>query len=465
MPPLPPWPAAHFVGVGGHSMSGLAAGLATLGLPVSGSDLAASERTSRAAAAGVRLFLGHSAGHLAGLPPGSAVVRSTDVPPDNPELAAASARGLPILHRSEVLDWFLQHAGPLSAAVTGTHGKSTTTALLAVACLGAGLDPTVFVGADVAPLEGGNHRLGSGPVLVEADESDGSFVRYHPHCAVVTSLEPEHLEHYGGDFDRVRAAFVSFLEALPPTGLAVLCADDARLRALDARPPETLWYGLLPGADLTAADLRLERSETHFRAVLHGRDLGAFRLRLPGRHNVGNALGALGAALRLGCPPEAAAQAWAGFEGAVRRFQVLTSAHGVTVVDDYAHNPSKVAAALAAARQRSAGRVLAVFQPHRYQRTAQLWDAFGPAFRGCDALWLTDVYAPAGEVRLPGVDGAAFAALVARESAVPVRFVPEPSDVVGQCLAEARAGDLVIVMVAGSITTVAHQLAQRLAVG
>ena len=465
MLPAFPWSAAHFVGVGGISMSGLACAVAQLGVPCSGSDVAASPRTVRAEAAGVRVWIGHAEAHLAGLPPGAIVVANTDVPADNPELRAASRPGLERGHRSVILDWFLRHAGPRSAAVTGTHGKSTTTSLLGLAALAAGLDPTVLVGADVPGLEGGNYRLGAGPVVVEADESDGSFVRYRPDVAVVTSLEPEHLEHYGGEFEAVRAAFRRFLQGMPAAGLAVLCADDPALRALGARGPEILWYGLGPEAELTAADLELRPQETCFRGRLRGRDLGPFRLRLPGRHNVCNVLGALGAVLRLGADAAAVAAAFTDFEGAVRRFQVLTQARGITVVDDYAHNPTKVAAALAAARQRSAGRVLAVFQPHRWSRTAQLWEAFGPAFRGCDALWLTDVYAPAGEVPLPGLSGAAFADLVARGSGIPVRFVPEPGDVVADCLAATRPGDLVIVMGAGSITAVAHQLAARLEAG
>ena len=461
-----PWPAAHFVGVGGVSMSGLAAALAALGVPCSGSDVAAGPRLRNLAAAGVAVQVGHAASHVEVLAPGTVVVHSTDVPPSNPELAAAHARGLPVEHRSAVLAWFLGHAGPSAAAVTGTHGKSTTTALLGLGCRAAGLDPTVFVGADVPGLEGGNHRLGSGPVVAEADESDGSFVRYHPQVAVATALEPEHLEHYGGSFEAVVDAFARFLRGLPAGALAVLCGDDPRLRALGGAGPEVLWYGWGPGSDLTAADLVLDRDRTAFTARLHGRDLCAVTLRLPGRHNASNALAALGAALRLGAAPEPFAAALAAFEGAIRRFQVLTPPGcPVTVVDDYAHNPAKVAAALAAARQRAAGRVLALFQPHRYNRTAQLMEAFGPAFRGCDVLWMTEVYAPAGEEAVPGVSGAALADLVARRSGIPVRFVPGAAEAVPACLAEARPGDLVIVMGAGDVTAAAHDLAARLARG
>lgn len=459
-----PWPAVHFVGVGGQSMSGLASALAELGVRTSGSDVSASERTARAQAAGVGVHIGHDRAHVRSLPPGAAVVFNTDVPADNPELAEARARGLALQHRSAILDWFLRAPGATAVAVTGTHGKTTTTSLCGLAVLATGLDPTIFVGADVPYLEGGNHRLGrGGVVVVEADESDGSFLRYNPDIAVITNVEPEHLEHYGGDFDRVLAAYAEFLGHIRPGGLAVMCADDPRLRVVAASASvEVLWYGHDPAADLTPADLRLRRNETRFAARLHGSSLGEFALAMPGRHNVSNALAAIGTAWRLGCDPTAVAAAFADFGGAVRRFQVLTSGRGVTVVDDYAHNPTKVAAAIGAARQRAEGRVLAVFQPHRYQRTAQLWDAFGPAFREADLLWLTDIYAPAGEARVPGVTGAALAELVGRGSGIPVRFVPDMRDVPADCLAEARPGDLVLVMGAGSITAIAREMAARL---
>jgi UDP-N-acetylmuramate--alanine ligase len=461
--PAPPWPRVHFVGVGGYSMSGLAAALAALGVPTSGSDVAASARTARAAAAGVRVRIGHDAEAVRELPPGSAVVYSTDVPPDNPELAAARARGLALLHRSEVLDWFLRHAGPTAAAVTGTHGKSTTTSLVGLACREAGLDPTVFVGADVPGLEGGNFRLGTGPVVAEADESDGSFLRYSPDVAVVTSCEPEHLEHYGGDFRRVCAAFGAFLRRLRPGGLAVLCADDPQVRQLGSGAGgEVLWYGLGPGAELTAADVRREQGRTRFVVLERGSPLVEVSLRLPGRHNVANALAALAAARRLGCDPAAAARALGAFPGAARRLEVLARAGGIAVADDYAHHPTEVAATLQAARELAEGRVLAVFQPHRFRRTAQLWDAFGPAFRGADRLWLTEIYGPPGEPPLPGVDGAALAEAVRRSSGVPVVFCPDLELLPELCLAEARPGDLILVMGAGSITRVAHAIAERL---
>ena len=459
-----PWPAAHFVGVGGASMSALAAALARMGVRVSGSDVHASERTARAAAAGVRVHIGHDAQLVADLPKGAVVVRNTDVPPGNPELVAASALGLSLAHRSEVLDWFLSRSAARAVGVTGTHGKTTTTSLVAVALAGGGLDPTVFLGAEASFLEGSNYRLGSGPAVVaELDESDGTFVRYRVDTAIVTNAEPEHLEHYGGSFEQALAAYRRFLAAVRPSGRAVLCADSPALRTVAEGLGGVLWYGLGAGAELRATDVVLDEAGSRFRALLGGRELGAFRLRLRGAHNVTNALAAVGVAHLLELDMAAVGPALEGFRGAARRFEVLAQARGVTVVDDYAHHPSEIRATLAAARTGGPGRVLAVFQPHRYQRTSQLWAEFGGAFAGADMVFLTDIYAPEGEPRLPGVTGASLAERIARDSGREVRFSPDEEELVTECLREARPGDLILVMGAGSITRVAHTLAAGLA--
>jgi UDP-N-acetylmuramate--alanine ligase len=463
-----PWSAVHFIGVGGHSMSGLAAALSRLGVAVSGSDVAESVRTARARAAGVRVHIGHDAALVRALPPGAAVVFSTDVPADNPERVAAGGLGLEVVHRSRILDWFLRggHRAPADTAcaiaVTGTHGKSTTTALTGLALLAAGADPTVFVGADAPFLEGGNHRLGQGvAVVAEVDESDGSFQLYSPDVAVVTSAAPEHLEHYGGSFAAVRRAYTRFLGQVRAGGLAVLCADDPELPQLVPPGGETLWYGLGDGAELTATDLELGATSA-FTVQWRGRALGRVQLGLPGRHNVRNALAALGVALRLGYPLSAFASAWAQQAGPVRRFEVLARAGGVTVVDDYAHNPTKVAAALAAGRLLQPHRLIAVFQPHRYQRTHQLWDAFAGAFVDADLVVLTDIYAPPGEAPIPGVSSAALAEAIERGSRVPVRRVADRASLPAFCAQLARPGDLFLVMGAGDITLAAHALAERL---
>lgn len=453
-------PPVHFIGVGGQGMSALALVLLHRGCATSGSDVRGSERTERLRRAGARIELGHDPAHLGDA---ATVVYSTDVPADNPELAAARRRGLPVLHRSEVLAELI--AGGHGVAVTGTHGKTTTTSLVALALLAAGRDPTVLVGADTDFL-GGNARLGGGPhVVAEADESDGSFRRYRPRLAVVTNLEPEHLEHYGGRFDRVVAAFRRWLGALPPGAAAVLCADDPRLRELAARVPGTLLYGLGPEARLSAR--RIEGSR--FIATLDGRDLGPVALAIPGRHNISNALAALGAALSLGLPFQPAAAAMETFRGARRRFQVVVGGGaggaGVTVVDDYAHHPTEIRATLAAARERTGGRLIAVFQPHRYRRTKAFMDQFGPAFAPADAVVLADVYAPEGERPIPGVDSRALAERIRGQSAAPVHWFASHAEIVRFLLAESRPGDLVLTMGAGDIGGVAHELASGLGLG
>ncbi len=458
-----PWPVAHFVGVGGVSMSALASALAQLGVRVSGSDAAASDRTARVQAAGVAVHIGHDAALVRALPSGAVVVHSTDVPAGNPELVAANALGLSLAHRSEVLDWFLRHAVGPSVGVTGTHGKTTTTSLVALALSAGGLDPSVFLGAEAPFLEGGTYRLGRGPAAVaELDESDGTFVRYRADIAVVTNAEPEHLEHYGGTFATQLAAYRRFLSGVVAQGRAVLCADSPALAEVGGTLPGVLWYGRAAEADLTCAGLSLDADGSRFQARLRGEDLGAFRLRLRGAHNVSNALAAIGVARLLDLDLGRVAAALEGFTGASRRFEVLAQAGGVTVVDDYAHHPSEIRETLAAARATGCRRLLAVFQPHRYQRTSQLWDTFGPAFAGADLVFLTDIYGPEGEDRLPGVTGAALAERIARDSGREVRFIPDPGELVGECLREAREGDLVLVMGAGSITRAAHTLADRL---
>lgn len=450
----------HFVGIGGYGMSGLAGILAGAGLRVQGSDVRESSRTRRLQELGVAVHIGHDPVHVAGA---GVVIRSTDVPDHNPELAEARRRGLPLWHRADLLALLLNPNRGI--AVAGTHGKTTTTAMTAYALIDGGLDPTVSVGGEVGRWEG-TGRLGASPwVVAEACESDGTFVRYQPEIAVLTNVEAEHLDHYGGSFAALREAFRSFAAGVKPGGRLIACADDPpalELARSGVAGAELQTYGFSPGADLRAVDAYPVDGGWTFDVVYRGRRLGRVKLGVPGRHNVSNALGALGAALAAGVPFETAAASLAGYTGAERRFQVLASGD-VTIVDDYAHHPTEIRATLQTARERAGagGRVVAVFQPQRYTRTRSLWDQFAGAFAGADAAVLTEIYSPPGEEPIPGVSGAALAQAVAAASAIPVRFAADAGQIAAVIEEWAEPGDVVVFMGAGDIWKTAHALAQR----
>ncbi|MCL8207884.1 MAG: UDP-N-acetylmuramate--L-alanine ligase [Actinomycetia bacterium] len=450
----------HFIGIGGYSMSGLALALHAQGIAVTGSDVRPSARTDRLLAAGVPVAFGHRPENLGDA---DTVVYTTDVPEDNPERRAARDRGLRLLHRSEILAGLL--AGRRTILVTGSHGKTTTTSMIGVVLAHAGWDPLVLVGGEVDAFEGANVRLGSGAwAVAEADESDGSLVRYAPTVAVLTNVEPEHLDHYGGSFERLVATLAGFAAKVPPEGLAVLGIDDPRLRRLaETLTGPVATYGLDTAAEWTARILRRDPFGTAFEAWWQGSPLATVRLRVPGRHNVANALAALAVASFLGIAPETAAAALARFGGAHRRFELLAAQDGILVVDDYAHHPTEIRATLAAARQVSRGRVLAVFQPQRYTRTRQLWDGFVEVLGDADSMLVLDVYAPAGETPDPAVSGRRLAEAAA--SAHPsrrVRYAPGLPWAVDWLEAHARPGDLVLSMGAGDVWRVTHALAARL---
>lgn len=448
----------HFVGIGGYGMSGLAQILLQRGEAVSGSDVNPSERTARLEALGARVFHTHEKANVQGA---DVVVYSTDVPWDNPELRAARDLGLAVRHRSEILAAIMNQGR--GVAVTGTHGKTTVTSMTALVLERGGLDPTAVIGADV-PFYGSNAKLGRGEYIVaEADESDGSFLRYRPTLAIITNVEPEHLDHYGGDFERLLAAMAQFLAQVVPGGAAVLCSDDARLRRIGAglsRP--VLWYGLGPEAEVGARDVVTSRTENVYTAVFRGRELGRVTLRVPGIHNVVNSLAAVAAGLHLGVAFETIGAALGEFRGAKRRFQVIGQHEGITVVDDYAHHPTEIQATLQAARERTPNRVIAVFQPQRYTRTQLLLREFGESFGQADEIVLTDIYSPPGEKPIPGVSAQALAELIRQRERREVSCLSRPEDIVEYVLRLARPGDTILTMGAGDIWKVAKTVAERL---
>jgi len=445
----------HFIGIGGYGMSALARVLLHLDFMVSGSDLQQSEITESLALLGAQIHYGHSAAHLA---EAEMVVYSTAIPADNPELEEARHRGLPLWHRSELLAAFLNEQYGL--AVAGAHGKTTTSSMLALVLTHAGLDPTVFIGGVLADLKG-NARLGRSEFLVaEACESDHSFLRYRPSLAIVTNIEPDHLEHYDGDFNRLLAAYGKFLANIKPGGTAVLCADDCYLPGIRlAHLDSVITYGLRAPADFQAKDLRAVGWNSSFTVLQDGCPLGEIILAVPGEHNVANALAVVAAACRLGISFAVIKEALEMFRGAKRRFQFLLRGP-VTVVDDYAHHPTEVQATLKAARAGHPGRVLAVFQPHRYSRTSLFMEEFARSFSDADQVYLHKIYS-AGEAPLPGVTSAEMARRM-REAGTNVFQADDAGELVARVLEAARPGDLIISMGAGDITKMGHLIAERL---
>jgi UDP-N-acetylmuramate--alanine ligase len=442
--------AIHIVGIGGAGMSAIATVLVRMGHRVSGTDLKDSPTLQRLTLLGVETRVGHAAEHLPETL--DAVVVSTAIPSSNPEVEAATARGVPVLRRAEALRALV--ATRRAIAVAGSHGKTTVSSMLALALRAAGWKPSFVIGGDLNEV-GTNAAYDEGEwLVVEADESDGTFLVLEPDAAIVTNVEPDHLDHYGG-FEPLVAAFEEFLARVP--GVRVVCADDEIAARLARSVPEARTYGWHEDADYRLVSYEGSRSGSRFEVHRDSEVLGTIELPVPGRHNALNAAGAAAVAVELGAPFDAVAQALRGFGGVARRFQFRGEIDGVTLVDDYAHLPTEVAAALGAAREGDWGRVVAVFQPHRYTRTARLWRDFADAFVDADALVLTDVYA-AGEAPQPGVSGRlVLQAVLDAHPSTAVTYLPRRSDVVAHALRMARPGDLVLMLGAGDLTTVADE--------
>lgn len=453
------FPRVHFIGIGGSGMSGIAEVMVTLGYQVSGSDQSESNATRRLQAMGAIVHKGHAAGHVDGA---DVVVVSSAIKADNPERQAARALRIPIVPRAEMLAELMRFKRGI--AIAGTHGKTTTTSLTASVLREGGMDPTFVIGGQLLSA-GANAQLGQGQWLVaEADESDGSFLRLNPLIAVVTNIEADHLENYGGDFNRVRQAFSEFLHRLPFYGLAVLCIEDAEVRALaEEMPRHCITYGFSADADVRASEIRQDGGRMRFMLHLPDGNNQAIVLNLPGRHNVLNALAAAAVAWQLGVSRADIAAALQAFEGIGRRFNIkgeLALAQGsVLLVDDYGHHPTELAAVFAAARGGWPERRLVVaFQPHRYSRTRDLFDEFSAVLSSADAVVLTDVYA-AGEAPVSGADSKALARSIrarGRLDPVLVGAARELPDMLGDVLQD---GDLLLVMGAGDIGAVSVQLA------
>ena len=449
----------HMVGIGGTGMCGIAEVLINLGYPVSGSDIASNAATRRLKRLGARVRLGHKAAWVHGT---DVVVTSSAVGEDNPEVIEARRLMIPVIPRAEMLAELMRMK--YGVAVGGAHGKTTTTAMIAEVLTHAGLDPTVVIGGRVGKLRSGA-KLGFGELMVaEADESDGSFLKIKPTIAVVTNIDREHLDHYR-DLAEIQDTFAEFLSRVPFYGAAVVCLDDPNVRDILPRVDrKTITYGLSSDADVAATDVKVEGFESTYVARAGGKKLGKVTLALPGRHSVYNSLAAVAVSIELDVPFKKIAEGLARFRGVDRRLQRRGQALGATVIDDYGHHPTEIAATLAAIREGFGSRTVVVFQPHRYSRTRALLEEFGGAFFLADRVIVTDIYA-AGEKRLNGVSGSTVADALVRHGHPAVTYQPD-MDAIPTLLREVlQPGDILLTLGAGDVWKLGEGLVRSSAPG
>ncbi len=446
----------HFVGIGGIGMSGIAEVLLNLGYDVSGSDLRRSAVTERLEGLGAIVQIGHSADHVA---TAHVVVTSTAVQSSNPEVLAAQDRGIPVIPRAEMLAELMRMKHGL--AVAGSHGKTTTTSMLAHCLAAANLDPTVVVGGRLNSI-GTNAKLGDGDYLVaEADESDGSFLKLSPTVAVVTNIDREHMDHYG-DFDSLIQAFLDFINKVPFYGAAVICLDHPVIqKIIPDIHKRYITYGLSSQAEVHAVDLHFSGGVSQFTVMHHDRWLGKVELKMPGRHNVLNALAAVAASLEVDIPFKVIRRSINDFDGVSRRFTSLGSEGGVTVIDDYGHHPVEIRSTLQAAREGYGRRVITVFQPHRFSRVQDLHDEFMSAFNDTDMLVVTDIYA-AGERPIEGVTGEGLYRGLRDHGHKNSLYLPDREEIVKHLLGMVKKGDIVITLGAGDVNQVGVELLEGL---
>jgi UDP-N-acetylmuramate--alanine ligase len=450
----------HFIGIGGIGMSGIAEVMHILGYKVQGSDLSESYVVEGLRQAGIPIMIGQHADNLGDA---AVVVVSTAIRKDNPELVCAYERRIPVVRRAEMLAELMRLKS--TVAVAGTHGKTTTTSMVAALLDAGGIDPTVINGG-IINAYGSNARLGSSEwMVVEADESDGSFLRLDGTIAVVTNIDPEHLDHYGS-FDNVKDAFVEFVENVPFYGAALLCVDHPEVQTIipRLRDRRVVTYGFAAQADVRGDDVKPFPGGNRFDVTIrdrtgHVRTISGVELPMPGRHNVQNALAAIGVALELGIPDDVVARGFERFGGVKRRFTKVGEVEGVTIIDDYGHHPVEIRAVLAAAREGAQGRVIAVVQPHRYTRLANLMDDFQGAFNDADIVYVAPVYA-AGEEPIEGVDAGALVEGLKQRGHRMVTEVSDQQDLCRQLRDIAARGDIVICLGAGDITKWAAGLAE-----
>ncbi|KHF33541.1 UDP-N-acetylmuramate--L-alanine ligase [Paenibacillus sp. P1XP2] len=439
-------------------MSAIARVMLEMGYKITGSDVASQELTEKLAAKGAKIYIGHTAEQVHGA---DLVVYSTALPKDNVERVEAEHLNIPILHRSQMLARLLNERK--GVAVAGAHGKTTTSSMIALVMEECGIDPTYIIGGEIMNV-GTNAKAGKGDfVVAEADESDGSFLQYHPWLGIVTNIEADHLENYDGDFEKLKKAYVQFLNQIRKDGTAVVCADDDNIQAIiPGIRCQVATYGIdAKDAEYTATDLALGDRQVSFTMNHKGEPLGTVQLSVPGRHNVYNAMATVISCLKAGISFEQIAGAISKFHGAKRRFQVLGEKDDILIIDDYAHHPTEIEATISAAKA-TGKRIIAVFQPQRYSRTFFLLDAFSRAFGDADEVIITDIYSPAGEKQIEGVHSAKLVELIVQNSNSGARYLPTKEDVLADLKQRIKPGTLVLTMGAGDIWKVGYQLAKEL---
>ncbi|MBN1663003.1 MAG: UDP-N-acetylmuramate--L-alanine ligase [Deltaproteobacteria bacterium] len=445
----------HFVGIGGIGMSGIAEVLLNLGYAVSGSDLGQSDITQRLSALGAKIAVGHDAGNLREV---DVVVTSTAVRADNPEVVEAHRRMIPVIPRAEMLAELLKMK--FSIAVSGSHGKTTTTSMVATVLADGGLDPTMVIGGKLGSI-GSNAKMGGGSVIVaEADESDGSFLKLSPSIAVITNIDREHLDYYR-DIDDIKSAFLQFANIVPFYGSTIICADDAHCREIiPLVKRKVITYGLSQPADYQAADMTFAGSSSRFSVRHGGALLGEVVLNVPGIFNISNALAAVAVARELDMAFAVICDGLSKFGGVQRRLEVKGKTGGVTVVDDYGHHPTEIKATLAAARHVWHDRVICVFQPHRYTRTKALYQEFLSAFADADVLILTDIY-PASEEPIPGVDSLNLCRGITEAGHKDATYMADAREIVEKLRAIAKPSDCIITLGAGNVWKIGEEYLRK----
>lgn len=448
----------HFIGIGGYGMSAIARVMLEMGFHVSGSDMVQQELTDKLVANGAKVFIGHEAKNVQGA---DVVVYSTALSKDNVEMMAAEELKIPVLHRSQMLARLMNEKKGI--AVAGAHGKTTTSSMIALVMEECKLDPTYIIGGEIMNI-GNNAKAGKGDyVVAEADESDGSFLQYHPRLAIVTNIEADHLENYDGDFVKLKQAYACFLSQVQEHGKAIVCFDDPFLKELiPSLKSEVITYGIESESDFVAADLDLGDRKVSFNVYNQNQLLGQMELSVPGKHNVYNALATLIVCLEAGLQFSQIVESIKKFRGAKRRFQVLGEINDILIIDDYAHHPTEIKATITAAKA-TEKRIIAVFQPQRYTRTFFLFEQFSRAFHEADEVIITDIYSPAGEKQIEGITSAKLVELIRQNSNANVRYIPTKEQVQEFLQITVKSGDLVLTMGAGDIWKAAEGLTHYLA--